>query len=158
VAKSGGHEARKPGLLSERLRVAFGQRCREARLKRGLSQQEVAALSGVAQATIAKIEHGQKNITLETMIRIVRVVDREFARRLRADLKVRFGANVRAARKEAGLSQEELSALAGVKSQFISLIETGRANAKLETVVTMAQALGSDPNELLDGIAGEGER
>ena len=74
------------------------------------------------------------------------------------DVRRIVGLNIRKHRIASGLSQEELSALAGVKSQFISLIETGRANAKLETVVTMAQALGSDPNELLDGIAGEGEK
>jgi transcriptional regulator with XRE-family HTH domain len=152
VAKSDGREAREPGPLAEKLRAAFGLHCREARIKRGLSQQEVAALSGIGQAIIAKTERGQKNITLETMMRILRVVDRELARRLKGDLKARFGENMRTARIEAELSQAQLADRAGVRPQYISLIETGTANVKLETVATMARAVGQDPNRLLGGV------
>jgi UDP-N-acetylglucosamine 1-carboxyvinyltransferase len=152
VAKTDRREAREPDPLSEELRVAFGRHCRAARTKRGLSQQEVAAVSGISQANIAKIERGQKNITLETMMRMLRVVDRGLARRLRGDLKARFADNLRTARTAAGLSQTQLSERAGVRSQYISLIETGKANVKLETVATMARAVGQDPNRLLEGV------
>ena len=154
MAKTDRRETREADLLSEELRVAFGRHCREARIKRGLSQQEVAALSGISQSNITIIEHGQKNITLETLMRILRVVDRELARRLKGDLKARFGENVRAARSDAGLSQAQLSERAGVSRQSISLIETGSANVKLETVAAMARAVGQDPNQLLEGVFG----
>ena len=87
-------------------------------------------------------------------MRILRVVDRELARRLKGDLKARFGENVRAARSDAGLSQAQLSERAGVSRQSISLIETGSANVKLETVAAMARAVGQDPNQLLEGVFG----
>ena len=152
MARSDGREAREPGPVAEKLRSLFGRHCREARLERRLSQQEVAALSGIGQAVIAKIERGQKNITLETMMRILRVVDRELARRLKGDLKARFGENLRLARAEAGLTQTQLAERAGLSRQHISLLESGTANVKLETVATIARAVGQDPNHLLEGV------
>ena len=152
MAKTDRRETRESDPRSEELRVAFGRRCREARINKGLSQHEVAAVSGITQANIAKIERGQKNITLETMMRFLRVVDRALARRLRGDLKARFAENLRSARTAAGWSQTQLSERAGVPSQYISLIESGKANLKLETVATMARAVGQDPNRLLEGV------
>jgi transcriptional regulator with XRE-family HTH domain len=157
VAKSDGRVARDPGPLSEELRTVFGRNCRTARANRGLSQQEVAALSGIAQANIAKIENGQNNVTLETIMRIVRVVDRGLARRLKGDLNARFGENIRDARATAGLSQAELSRRTGVQKHYISRIESGTANVTLEMVATLAMAVGEDPNWLLDGAIGERE-
>jgi transcriptional regulator with XRE-family HTH domain len=144
VVTNDGRQARESGVLSRKLRVAFGQHCREARIKRGLSQQEVAAVSGISQANIAKIERGQENITLETMMRLLRVVDRALARRLKGDLKARFGENVRTARTAAGLSQAQLAERAGVRRAYISRIETGNGNVKLETVATISRAVGQD--------------
>ncbi|HEY3835469.1 MAG TPA: helix-turn-helix transcriptional regulator [Bryobacteraceae bacterium] len=152
MAKADRRETRESDILSGELRAAFGRHCREARIKRGLSQQEVAAVSGMGQAIIAKTERGQKNITLETMMRILRVVDRAFARRLKGDLKARFGTNVRTARTEAGLSQAQLAERAGVRRAYISRIETGNGNVKLETVATISRAVGQDPNQLLGGV------
>jgi transcriptional regulator with XRE-family HTH domain len=157
VAKSDGRVAREPGPLSEELRAVFGRHCRNARVNRGLSQLEVAALSGIGQANIAKIENGQNNITLETITRIIRVVDRGLARQFKGDLKARFGANMRAARATAGLTQAELSRRTGVQQRYISRIESGRANVTLEMVATLAVAVGEDPNRLLDGVIGERE-
>jgi transcriptional regulator with XRE-family HTH domain len=106
VAKTDRRETREAGSLTEEeLRAAFGRRSREARIKKGLSQHEVASVSGITQANIAKIERGQKNITLQTMMRLLRVVARALARRLRGDLKVQFAENLRAARTAAGWSQ-----------------------------------------------------
>ena len=85
-------------------------------------------------------------------MRILRVVDRDLVRRLKGDLKARFGENVRAARADAGLSQAQLSERAGVPRQYISRIESGAANVKLETVATIARAIGQDPNQLLEGV------
>ena len=56
------------------------------------------------------------------------------------------------ARAEAGLSQAQLSERAGVSRQYISRIESGTANVKLETVAIIAWAVGQDPNQLLEGV------
>ena len=123
-------------------------------MERRLLQQEVAALSGIAQSDIARIEAGQKNITLDRIMRILRVVDREFARRVRPDLNARFAENVQAARKEMGLSQAKVAERAGVRTQYISRIEIGAANVTLEMVAKVASAIEKDPNQLLEGALG----
>ena len=123
-------------------------------MQRRLLQQEVAVLSGIAQSDIARIEGGQKNVTLDTIMRIMRVVDREFARRVRSDLNERFGENVRASRMQMGLSQAKLADRAGVRPQYISRIEIGNANVTLEMVAKVAWAMGRDPNQLLEGALG----
>ena len=85
MAKSDGGEAREPAPLSEEVRVVFGKNCRDARLKKGLSQQEVAAATGIAQPRLAQIELGKINVTLETMMRIARVVDHDLLHLLKLD-------------------------------------------------------------------------
>lgn len=85
MAKSDGGEAREPGPLSEEVRAVFGKNCRDARFKKGLSQQEVAAATGIAQPRLAQIELGKINVTLETMMRIARVVDHDLLHLLKLD-------------------------------------------------------------------------
>lgn len=59
-----------------------------------------------------------------------------------------FGRNVRAARLEHGLTQEELAKLAGLHQSVISDLEHGR-NTTLETVERVADALRVDRPALL---------
>jgi transcriptional regulator with XRE-family HTH domain len=53
-----------------------------------------------------------------------------------------FARNLRAARAEAGLSQERLSALAKLHRTEISLLERGERDPKLSTIMRLADALG----------------
>lgn len=50
--------------------VAFGQRVREIRKSRGLSQEGMAALAGVDRSYMGHIERGKKNITLTKIYQI----------------------------------------------------------------------------------------
>lgn len=60
-----------------------------------------------------------------------------------------FGTNVQRLRRERGLSQEQLSFLAQRTRAYISGVEAGRRNATLETLATLAEALGVEPYELI---------
>lgn len=42
----------------------FGERVRELRLKRGLSQEELAELSGLHRTYISSLELGKRNVSL----------------------------------------------------------------------------------------------
>lgn len=64
-----------------------------------------------------------------------------------------FGANVRQARERAGLSQEALGFASGVHRTEVSLIELGRRNPRLTTILRIAAGLGVDVRELFGGIA-----
>jgi len=52
-----------------------------------------------------------------------------------------IGNRIRRSRKALGLSQADLGEKAGFRQETISLIETGNAAAKLETILTILAAL-----------------
>ena len=61
----------------------------------------------------------------------------------------RFGRQVRAYRKAAGITQIELGRLSLVTSKYISEIELGTSNPSLMTMVLVADALGCQVADLL---------
>lgn len=52
-----------------------------------------------------------------------------------------IGNLIRRARKKRGLSQTQLGALAGLRQETISLIETGNPATRLETILAVLAAL-----------------
>ncbi len=70
-----------------------------------------------------------------------------------ADVARQFAANLRRARRRAGLSQEEVGWLASLHRTEIGLLETGARTPRIDTLVKIAAAV-DVPVEcpLLDGI------
>ncbi|MEO6389347.1 MAG: helix-turn-helix transcriptional regulator [Croceibacterium sp.] len=66
------------------------------------------------------------------------------------DLCLRFGINVRKARKEAGYSQEALADLAEVARSYMSDVERGVRNPTLKVVERIAATLGVEASRLLE--------
>ena len=62
-------------LPSDNWQAIFGQEVRTARLKRDMTQAEVADLAGMNLAYLGKIENGEKNVTLDTMKKLTAVLD-----------------------------------------------------------------------------------
>lgn len=65
------------------------------------------------------------------------------------DIRVLVGRNVRRARIEKGLTQEELAERAGTSQFYVSSLEAGRRNPTVVTVFELAKALGVDHLDLL---------
>lgn len=65
------------------------------------------------------------------------------------DVRKIVGLNVRKARIDAGLSQEELAGRMGVEQYYISGLEAGRRNLTIVTLWKAALALGIEPDVLL---------
>jgi len=63
-------------------------------------------------------------------------------------------ANVRAARKAASLSQEELAFEAQLDRTYISQVERKQRNVTISVLARIAKALGTTPDRLLIPIAG----
>jgi transcriptional regulator with XRE-family HTH domain len=63
-----------------------------------------------------------------------------------------LGANVRAARKRKGWSQEELADHCGLHRTYVGGIERGERNVTLENILRLAGALNVVPAELLKGV------
>jgi transcriptional regulator with XRE-family HTH domain len=68
------------------------------------------------------------------------------------DLAARFGDNLARCRKQADLSQEELSHLASLHRTEISHLERGLRLCRIDTLVKIKDALEVSADELLDGI------
>lgn len=68
------------------------------------------------------------------------------------DIKHRFGRNVRALRKAAGLSQDEFADMVDVHRTFMSGIERGVRAPTIITVDKIAIALNVDPGVLFRDV------
>lgn len=64
-----------------------------------------------------------------------------------------FGALVRVSRAAAGLTQDELGARVGLTRSSVANVESGRQRPPLHVLVSVAQALGVNPCDLLPGRA-----
>jgi len=67
------------------------------------------------------------------------------------DLKA-VGRRIKAAREKAGLTQEDLAAKANLSTTHISCIERGVKPPKLDTFVTIANAIGISSDVLLQDV------
>lgn len=63
---------------------------------------------------------------------------------------VAFGQRVRAIRKQKGLSQEGLAALADIDRSYMGHIERGEKNITLTKIYQIADALGVSPAQLIN--------
>lgn len=61
-----------------------------------------------------------------------------------------LGENLRAAREERELTQEQVAERSGVQAGEISRIETGKRDPQVSTVLKLAKALGLPPGKLLE--------
>ncbi|GJD71590.1 HTH-type transcriptional regulator RamB [Methylobacterium gnaphalii] len=65
------------------------------------------------------------------------------------DVRKRVGLNVQALRRERGYSQEELAHRAGVHPTYLSGVERGRRNPTIVVLQRIAEALGSDIEQIV---------
>lgn len=82
------------------------------------------------------------------------VADRQTSdgRRRSEEVASQFGQNLLRRRREAGLSQERLGALAGLHRTEIGMLEQGSRLARVDTLMRLAGALSVSPIALLEGI------
>lgn len=65
------------------------------------------------------------------------------------DVRVRVGLNLQNARRQRGLSQEELAHLASVHQTYLSGVERGKRNPTIEVLNRIASVLGIDIEHLV---------
>jgi transcriptional regulator with XRE-family HTH domain len=58
------------GHMSQDVKTLFGQRVRELRTARGLSQEAFAQLAGLDRSYMGGVERGERNISLENICQI----------------------------------------------------------------------------------------
>lgn len=150
---------------------AFGENMRAARLNASLSQVGLSQATRLDRAAISFLERAERAPDLSTLVRVARALavtpvdlldgiglgDPRAAELATGEKRptepgLRFGANLRAARKRAGLSQEALAYEAVVDRAAISVYERGGREPNLRTALKLARALGIRPAALLDGV------
>jgi HTH-type transcriptional regulator/antitoxin HipB len=60
------------------------------------------------------------------------------------ELRIQFGRALRAARREAGLTQVQMAQRLGLTQQYISLVERGQENLTLETMSNLTRVIGAE--------------
>lgn len=65
------------------------------------------------------------------------------------DVRVRVGLNLQNARRQRGLSQEELAHLASVHQTYLSGVERGKRNPTIVVLARIASVLGIDIEHLV---------
>lgn len=69
-----------------RMNQEIGERVREARMARNMSQQELAAKANISLPHISAIEHGKQSMKLVTFVRIIEALQVSADSILRADV------------------------------------------------------------------------
>ena len=69
------------------------------------------------------------------------------------DKRDRFAANLRSARKAAGVSQEELAERCELHRTEVSLLERAGREPRMATIIKLAGALKTTPGALCEGVA-----
>jgi transcriptional regulator with XRE-family HTH domain len=155
--------------IMEQIRM-FGENLRDARVRANYTQVQLSTAAPLDRAAISRLECGERAPDLTTLLRIcaaLGVSPRDLLRdigpkthqhaptRGLADDNepgARFGANLRWARRRAGISQERLALDAKVDRAAISVYENGGREPNLRTVLKLALKLGIQPALLLEGI------
>jgi len=155
--------------IDDQVRV-FGENMRAARLSVGLAQVGLSEATRLDRAAISFLERAERAPDLSTLVRVARSLavtpvallsgiglpaTRAFelpSGEQPSEPGLRFGANLRAARRGAGLSQEALAYEAEVDRAAISVYERGGREPNLRTVLKLARALQLSPVALLDGV------
>ncbi len=57
------------------IKARFGQRLREIRQKKGLSQEELAFLAGLHRTYVSSAERGQRNVSLVNIEKLARALE-----------------------------------------------------------------------------------
>ncbi len=64
------------------LLIKFGEKVREERLKRGLTQEELGKIAGKHRTYIGAVERGEKNLTLSNLQKIAKTLNVKTAKLL----------------------------------------------------------------------------
>jgi transcriptional regulator with XRE-family HTH domain len=61
--------------MPETIQQRFGERVREVRRSKGISQEALAEKAGLSPAYFGRVERGGPNVTLKTIYKIARALD-----------------------------------------------------------------------------------
>lgn len=133
---------------------AMGKMLKKARLDKGMSQKQLAILSGITERTISDIERGirlPQPLTLYMLNEHLKmnVENLKYFNEQRSKEVTTIGKAIQEARIRQKMSQRALSNISGVTQGEISNIEQGRRKNPRRSVELLAKALKLDYEELM---------
>jgi transcriptional regulator with XRE-family HTH domain len=158
--------------------IQFGDRLRQLRLAKGLSQEQLAELANVHRTYIGMLERAEKNITLKNIekvagalglsisglmrveeIMVYKNTTRMFAGTVREahpsypaygkkNIHIRLSQNLKRLLQVKGMTLETLAFEADINKSNLSRILSGKGGATLEMIQTIADSLKIDVSEL----------
>jgi transcriptional regulator with XRE-family HTH domain len=121
-----------------------------------MTREELSDATGIDLAIIRDIELARYSADVEMILKIAHALDHfasdffDFDQGPRPEPSApAFGKLIRKLRRERGVGQDQFAQEAGINRSHVSLIELGKRNVELETIVKLARGLELTPAELL---------
>lgn len=132
------------------LRANVAHNLRALRMRRSMTQGELAGAAGLSRQFLCGIEAGRFGVTLETLEALARGLHVEASTLIRPLKPVSAEVDFRELRERQGLSQSELAILSGVSRVYINKVERGRVAPGRKARKALARALRVSPALLVD--------
>ena len=132
------------------LRETFATAVRRHRENLGISQEELALRASMDRTGISRLERTAPNISLDSADTVSAALETCFVTLLGGNIEAGparmaartvFATRVQEERLARGFSQRQLGDLARVDRNYVSAIESGKENPRLDTVEKFARAL-----------------
>jgi len=128
--------------------LAFGERLKSERQKRGLGRAELALAAGLTENQIDSYEAGRSQPGGRELRHLAAALELP-ATELFCCLENKLGTKVASLRQAGGLTQRELALRAAISPAMVSKLELGELRPSLKTIEKLAAALGVSSGYLL---------
>lgn len=68
-----------PIFLTMEIKIAIGNRIKELRNRKGLSQEEFADLAHIDRTYVTRLETGKRNVTISSLEKIIKALDTSYS-------------------------------------------------------------------------------
>ena len=120
----------------------------QARIKKGITQEQLANMIGVDKRQISAWELGRFMPSVSTLQRIADALDMDLVELVKAQPDKKKCSPIALIRREKGMSQGQLAKAVGVSQGLISTYETGANTPGPEVLQAIANALGVQVSDI----------
>ncbi len=116
----------------------IGQNIKNARIKKGLSQQELGDLLGITQSAVGQLENNKTSPKIDTLNRVANALDVPLSILVAEES---FGNKIKNARLSANLTAVQLAKLCDTTLRAINNIENNNASPSYSLFIKLISAL-----------------